>query len=720
MKQLFQNLANGEVQLIEVPAPASSSDSVVTRTSLSLVSVGTEKTLMDFGRAGWLDKARQQPDKVRMVLDKIRSDGLLATVEAVKSKLNTPLPLGYCNVGTVMEVGEGVTGFRVGDRVVSNGPHAEIVRVGKHLCAQIPNGVSDDAAAFTVLGAIALQGLRLANPTLGERFAVFGLGSIGLLSVQLLRANGCQVLGVDFDDSRLKLAREFGAQVVNLADCHDPVDAAMQWSKGAGLDGALITASTDSSEPVSQAARMCRKRGRIVLVGVTGLELSRADFYQKELSFQVSCSYGPGRYDKAYEEKGNDYPMGFVRWTEQRNFEAFLELLASGRINVQSLITHRVKFSSAETTYVEILQTNPLGVLFEYERVAGGAMQDATQGLFARRLRLADPQVSPAGDAHRLRFGIIGAGSYASRILLPSFIHGGAELRTAVSLGGATAAITGKRFGATTASNDVNDAIHDPEIDAVVIATRHDMHAPLVIEALMAGKHVFVEKPLALEGDDLDRIEALMQKAAADGRAPVLTVGFNRRFSPFIQRCRRFLDSSPGPKALVVTVNAGMLPPDHWTQDPVTGGGRILGEGCHFVDLLRYLVGFPISDASLITMPPIRAGQLADTATITLKFEDGSIGTIHYFANGHRGLSKERLEIYAQGKVLIMDNFRRLRGYGWRGFPGMRRWRQAKGQQEMIQAFLKAIDNKSEPPIPIRELLEVARATLKLASLSSH
>lgn len=714
MKQLFQNLAKGDVRLIDVPVPAVSRDEVLVRTSCSLVSVGTEKMLMDFGRAGWLDKARQQPDKVRMVLDKVRTDGLLATVGAVKSKLDTPLPIGYCNVGSVVEIGDGVTHLRRGDRVVSNGHHAEFVCVGQQLCARIPDGVNDEAAAFTVLGAVALQGLRLAHPTLGERFTVFGLGNLGLLAVQLLRANGCQVLGVDFNEARLELARSFGARVVNLGECGDPVPDAMQWSAGAGVDGVLITASTKSSEPVSQSARMCRKRGRIVLVGVTGLELSRADFYEKELSFQVSCSYGPGRYDKEYEEKGHDYPIGHVRWTEQRNFEAFLELLADDKISVQPLITQRIKFSDAESAYTAFVQQSPLGVLLEYGSVDRDAAVQSGTRLANGKLTLRATDASWNGKSRRVRLGAIGSGNYASRVLLPELVRAGADVRTVVSAGGASAAIVGRRLGAAAASSDVRDIIGDPDIDAVVIATRHDTHAKLALEALAANKHVFVEKPLALNVDDVDRIESLMGELGARGRAPQLMVGFNRRFSPFIQKCRALLATAPGPKALVMTVNAGMLPADHWTQDPVSGGGRILGEGCHFVDLLRFLAGTPIAHASLTVMPPADAGQLPDTGTIALKFEDGSIGTLHYFANGHRRFPKERLEIFAQGKILVMDNFRELRGYGWHGFSRMRRWRQAKGQYEMSQAFLRAAHDFGTPPIPMPELFEVARVMARL------
>jgi predicted dehydrogenase len=658
--------------------------------------------LLEFGRAGWLEKARQQPDKVRQVLEKIRTDGLWPAVEAVRSKLERPLELGYCNVGTVVEVGPGVTGFSVGDRVVSNGPHAELVSVPVNLCARVPDAVADDEAAFTVLGAVALQGIRLAQPTLGESVAVIGLGLVGLLAVQLLRAQGCRVLGLDPDAARVALARRFGAEAVDLTAGTDPVAAAQAFSRGLGMDAVIIAAATQSPEPIHQAARMCRKRGRIVLVGVSGLELSRADFYEKELTFQVSCSYGPGRYDPAYEEKGQDYPVGFVRWTAQRNFEAVLDMLADGRLDVRPLISHRFPIADAEKAYAVVLGSEPsLGVLLEYP----GAEPDRAQRTVVLR------SVAVA-RSDRAVVSVIGAGEYATRVLLPAFEAAGARLRIVATRSGTSSLHAARTFGFEAATTDPEQALKDPETTALVIATRHDSHAHYVLAALRAGKHVFVEKPLCLTHEELDEIERLYTSLLeAPSGPPLLMVGFNRRFAPHVQKMRALLEDVPGPRAMVMTVNAGPVPADHWTRDQQVGGGRILGEACHFIDLLRYIASAPIERCSRFDVQ----GPSSDTASLQLAFADGSVGTIHYFTNGSRAFPKERLEVFAGGRVLQLDNFRRLRGYGWPGFSRMRLWRQDKGQRACVRAFLTAVERGGPLPIAVEELFEVSRVTLELA-----
>jgi predicted dehydrogenase/threonine dehydrogenase-like Zn-dependent dehydrogenase len=652
--------------------------------------------LVEFGKAGWIEKTRQQPDKVRQVLAKIRTDGLLSALEAVRRKLEQPLPLGYCNVGTVAGLGDRVTGFAVGDRVVSNGWHAEVVAVPANLSAKIPEAVSDEAAAFTVIGAIALQGIRLAEPTVGECFVVTGLGLIGLLTVQLLWAHGCRVLGIDPDPTRTSLARRFGAETVELARGEDTLDAAAAFSRDRGVDGVLLTLASQSSEPVRQAAKMCRKRGRIVLVGVTGLEISRPDFYEKELTFQVSCSYGPGRYDPAYEEKGQDYPVGSVRWTAQRNMEAVLDLLADGRLEVKPLISHRFSISEAEKAY-ELLTNGEasLGILLEYPA--------ETPSREARTIVLKAATISASVKAV---VSFIGAGNHATGVLIPAFKAAGVRLRCVASNGGVSAWHAGRKFGFEEATTDVDRVLADSEITAVAIATRHDTHARLVVEALKAGKHVFVEKPLCLTPDELAEIEVVARTA---GR--YLMVGFNRRFAPHVDRMRSLVAAVPGPKAFVVTVNAGVVPRGHWTQDPEVGGGRILGEACHFVDLLRYLTGAPIARWERYDLEiPSR-----DTANLQLLFADGSIGTIHYFTNGSRRFPKERLEIFAGGRVLQLDNFQVLRGFGWPGFSRMRLWRQDKGQRACVAAFARGVEQGGPAPIPLEEILEVSRVTIELA-----
>ena len=702
MKQVLQNLKNGSTEVAEVPAPRAGRGQLLIRTTRTLVSAGTERMLVDFGKAGLIDKARQQPDKVRMVLDKISTDGLMPTIAAVRNKLDQPLAMGYCNVGEVVEVGAGVSGFAVGDRVASNGKHAELVSVPVNLCAKVPDAVPDEAAAFTVLGAVALQGIRLVQPTLGETVVVTGLGLIGLVTVQLLRAHGCRVLGLDFDADKLALARRFGAEVADLKSGADPVAAAQAYSRGRGVDAVIVAASTKSSEPMHQAALMCRKRGRIVLVGVTGLELSRADFFEKELTFQVSCSYGPGRYDPNYEDKGQDYPLGFVRWTEQRNFEAVLDMLAEGRLDVAPLVSHRFGITEAERAYAVVGGSEPsLGIVLRFAEpgtvVAPPVRTVSLVPAAATTVAKVDgtPSVS-----------VIGAGNYAGAVLIPAFKATGVRLARIASAGGASSVHLGRKFGFAEATTDTAALLADPGTDAVVISTRHDTHADYVLRALAAGKHVFVEKPLALTQGEIDHIEA----AARTAPKQLLMVGFNRRFAPQIVKTRQLLAGAPGPKTLVMTVNAGAIPATHWTQDRTVGGGRLVGEGCHFVDLLRFLVGAPIESFQVARME----GATADTASVTLRFADGSLGTILYLANGSKAFPKERLEVFAAGRVLQLDNFRRLTGFGWPGFTKMNLWQQDKGQAACTAAFVNALKAGGASPIPLGELVEVSRISIQI------
>lgn len=697
-------MSSGATYLIDAPAPVPRKDSVLIETSLSLISAGTERMLVDFGRASLLAKARSQPERIKMVLDKARTDGVVNTIEAVRSKLRQPIPLGYCNVGVVKAVGGSVNGFKPGDRVASNGPHADIACVPQNLCAQIPDRVDDESAAFTVVGSIGLQGIRLAAPTLGEYFVVSGVGLIGLLTVQLLRAHGCKVLAIDFGADKLALAAQFGAEICNLAAGDDPLTACLAFTHGRGADGIIIAASTPSNDPISQAAKMCRQRGRIVLVGVVGLELNRADFYAKELSFQVSCAYGAGRYDDNYE-KGTDYPFGLVRWTAQRNFEAILDMMALGQIDVKPLISHRIAFDEAPRAY-NILSSDKsaLGLLLEYKK------NDRLPS-YSRNVVLDDARRC---DTARPVIGFIGAGNYASRILIPSFKAVHAQLKTIVTATGTSGAIHGKALGFAEASTDVDAMLADASINTTVIATRHDSHAALVKRSLLAGKHVFVEKPLALTIDELDDVE----RTYADTPQLMLMIGFNRRFAPHIVKMKQLLDTMHEPKMFVVVMNAGAIPESHWTQDVSVGGGRIIGEACHMIDLLRHLADSPIVSIQARRMgdhPAIRITE--DKATITLAFRDGSVGTVHYFANGSGSFPKERVEVFCGGRTLVMDNFRQLRGYGWPGFKNAKSWTQDKGQNACAAAFISAIERGGSSPIPGSEIFEVSRAAINASNL---
>ncbi len=698
-------MANGETSLVDAPAPAPQKGCLLVQSSCSLISAGTERMLVDFSKASYLDKARQQPEKVKMVLEKVRTEGLMTTLDAVQSKLAQPLPLGYCNVGVVVHVGEGVDGFKVGDRVVSNGPHADVVRVPKNLCARIPDGVDDESASFVVLASIGLQGIRLAQPTLGEMFVVTGVGLIGLLTVQLLRAHGCRVLAIDFDDSRLALARQYGAETCNPGLGEDPVAAGMAFSRSLGADGVIITASTQSNEPVTQAARMCRKRGRIILVGVTGLELNRADFYEKELTFQVSCSYGPGRYDPSYEVSGHDYPVGFVRWTEQRNFEAVLDMLASDRLYVKSLITHRIAFEEAQLAYQKLTDENSaLGIVLRYE----SPMADRT----ARTVALGVPA---RYEALRPVLGFVGAGNYASRMLIPAFKSAGAQFHTIVTSGGINGVVHGLRAGFAEASTDYSALLSNDVVNTIAIVTRHDSHAGLVAQALQAGKSVFVEKPLAVDFAQLTEVKEAYDVAHQVQPGPQLMVGFNRRFAPQVQKMKALLASVTEPKSFIMTINAGAIPVNHWTHDALVGGGRIIGEACHFIDLMRFLAGSPIVSQQVRRMgnaPGVEVTE--DKASITLGFADGSFGSIMYLANGAASFPKERIEVFSAGRVLQLDNFLKLKGYGWPGFGKLNLWKQDKGHKACAEAFLRAVET-GVPAIPSEEIFEVARVTIEAA-----
>jgi predicted dehydrogenase/threonine dehydrogenase-like Zn-dependent dehydrogenase len=697
---LLQSLADGSTQLVDVPVPAATGVSIVVESRASVVSAGTERMLVDFGRAGWLEKARRQPDKVRQVVDKMRTDGIGPTLGAVRSKLDEPIPIGYCQAGVVVETGPRSERFAPGDRVVTNGPHAEYVRVSHTLAAHIPAGVSFEAAAFTPLAAIGLQGLRLAMPTLGETVVVYGLGLIGLLTVQIARASGCEVIGIDRDSSRLALADRFGSRTIAAADGVDVARAVMDLTAGNGADAVLLTLATDDDEPIRAAAAMSRKRGRIVLVGVTGLQLRRDDFYRKELSFQVSCSYGPGRYDPVHEEQGVDYPRGFVRWTEARNFEAVLTLMADGRLDPTPLVTHRFDIGDAARAYDVVAGSAPsLGIVLRYPERS--ELTSTPQRSMV--LRSDEP---PAGQGI---VGWIGSGNFASRVLIPAFAKAGATLHTLASSGGVSAAVVGKREGFRRATTDPDTLLGNELIDTIVVTTRHDTHASWTRRALEAGKHVFVEKPLALDAEDIDRIAATLERTSG-----IMCVGFNRRYAPMAIRAREALRGRTGALAVDILVNAGALPRDHWTRRPEEGGGRIVGEAVHFIDLARFFVSAALADIQ------VKTAGAEDITALHLGFADGSIASIRYFSNGHRAFPKERIELFADGAVVRIDNWRMIRGWGLGGLTTHLPHAQDKGHAALAAAFVRAVRGGGPPPIPPDEILEVSRWAIRAGELASR
>lgn len=691
MKQLIQNLKTGETILEDIPAPQLRKGHVLIKTHRSLVSLGTEKMLVEFGKSNLIAKARQQPEKVMQVFDKIKSDGLIPTLEAVFRKLEEPLPLGYCNAGEVIAVADDVHEFKIGDRVISNGAHAEIVCIPKNLVALIPDTVSYDEAAFTVIGSIGLQGIRLIEPTLGETVVVSGLGLIGLITSELLKANGCNVIGFDFDQQKVDLAKSKGIEAFNLSLGIDPVKTTLEITNQIGADAVIITASTKSDELISQAAKMSRKRGRIVLVGVIGLDINRSDFFEKELTFQVSCSYGPGRYDEEYEKRGIDYPLSFVRWTEKRNFEAILTAIAKDRINVKSLITERVVLSDYQKIYNNLGQGSSIASILEYP-----AEVNKTNSI-----NLKVNNYTSIGNG----IAIVGAGNFTKMTMMPVLHKLKANLKTIVSAGGVSGTFLAKKYGIATSSTQFEAILSDIEVKAVIITTQHNLHTDMTIKAIEAGKHVFVEKPLSINQEELDRLIQTYQNHQQS-----VVVGFNRRFAPMSLKAKELLKGAVEPMNIIMNFNAGAIPASHWTQNLQIGGGRIVGEACHFMDLFVFLTGSKITEVTSQSSG-VNTNPNSDNVSILLKSEKGDLGVINYFANGHKSYSKERIEVYSQGRSLILDNFRKLEGYGFKAF-GKMSGQQDKGHKNQFEKYLKFLNEGGDPIISFDEIINVSKASL--------
>ena len=697
MKQVFQNVKQGITEVLEVPAPSFTPGMVTIQSSRTLISAGTERMLVEFGQKSLIGKARSQPDKVKQVLSKMKAEGVLPTLETVFSVLGEPMPIGYCQMGRIVAIGEGVQGFRLNQRVISNGQHAEFVSVPENLCAAVPDQVPDDEAVFTVIGSIALQGIRLASPRIGETIFVSGLGLIGLITVQILRANGCQVIGADFNKERVELARQLGCVAVDLSAGEDPVLKAMAMTDGQGVDAVLITASTPSNDPVTQAANMSRKRGKIVLVGVTGLQLDRRLFYAKELSFQVSCSYGPGRYDPEYEDKGNDYPFGFVRWTEKRNFQAILQLMASKQLDVTPLISRAFDVDDAPEAYRQVLE-NPsaLGVLLKYENAQFDSPLTRT---------VVHHSLEPVGPS----FAIQGAGNFTKRTMLPALKKINWLPSVICSAGGQSAANAAKSFSVQRSTTEMASILCDETIKTVFITTRHNDHPNQIIDALEAGKHVFVEKPLAIDMAGLKKIHQCYTPLA---ETTMLVVGFNRRFAPHIQVMRRHIKPRSGPLCLNYNVNAGAVPSSHWVLDPLVGGGRLVGEGCHFIDLFLYLAGSPALEVYCTHVENASDGVQLDKTSIVVKTLDGSIGTINYWANGASSFPKEQCHAFFDGKTLCMDNYRQTQGYQVPGFKDFKTKGISKGHAEQFALIKEYLEDGGTPPVTYEEILDSTLVTL--------
>lgn len=689
MKQIIQDLKSGQTILEEVPAPQVREGCVLIQTTRSLVSLGTERMLVEFGKANLIAKARQQPDKVKQVLDKMKVDGLMPTLEAVFNKLGLPLPLGYCNVGKVIAVGRGITSFQVGDRVASNGTHAEFVCVPQNLVVKIPDNVSDEEATFTVIGSIGLQGIRLMQPALGETMVVIGLGLIGLVTAELLQANGCRVIGIDFDQQKVDIAKAKGMIAFNPATDGDSAKFVLDQTGQIGCDGVIITASAQTDDIIHQAAQMCRKRGRIVLVGVIGLNIRRDDFYKKELSFQVSCSYGPGRYDDDYENKGQDYPIGFVRWTENRNFEAILYSLSSGSLDVKPLISEIVSLDNYHEIYGDMKKKGVIASIIKYPE-----QSEKTSTI----------QIESASfSASKRKLGIIGAGNFTSATMLPALQRANASIKYIASAQGLSAKILAKKANAEYATSDYREILQDKEVDTVLTTTRHNAHAKMVLDCLKAGKNVFVEKPLCLNDEELNEIIEVYKASPT----LTLTVGFNRRFSPYAVKMKSLLGNTP--MNIIATMNAGFIPSDVWVHDMLVGGGRVIGEACHFIDLCSFLADSKVVSVCMNSLGTHPA-ENTDNVSILLKYENGTSATIHYFANGSKVYAKERIEVYSQERTLVLDNWMELRGYGFKGFSKMKS-RQDKGHNAQFALLTDRIKNGGAPLIEIESIMNTTKAS---------
>ena len=707
MKQIFQNLKTGEIIQKNIPIPKIGENELLIQTRKTLVSLGTEKMLLEFGRAGWLEKAKSQPEKVKQVLNKIKTDGLKQTIDAVKSKIERPLPIGYSNVGVVIDVGKSVTNFRAGDRVASNGFHAEVVSVSQNLCVKVSNEIDDLSAVFVPLASVSLQSIRLLSPTLGESFAVIGLGLVGLITIQILKANGCRVIGFDIDDTKIKLAEKFGVKAFNINNGFNVEKEAFAFSKYEGVDGVIVATSTKDDAPLQVAPKICRKKGRVILVGTAGLNLNREEFYKKEIIFQVSCSYGVGRYETNYEDKNFDYPIGFVRWTVNRNFETVLNLIKDEKLDVKSLISHTVSFEEFKTAYKI---NNSLGIVFDYK----GDL-DLKKDSVAFKQKSARKETS-------VRIGVIGAGNYVSTALLPALSKvKGKEFVSIASKTGINSNHLAEKFKFSENTTNYENILLDENINSVIIATRHNLHSEIAVKALKAKKHIFLEKPPALNLDELNKIEEEYLK----NRELLFMVGYNRRFSPHIKKIKDLLKNRETPLSISMTINAGRLDENHWLLDKEIGGGRIIGEVCHFIDLMVFITNSKIEDGFVIKQNKQNKQnkQKSDEdVIISLTMQDGSIGNINYFTSGDKSFSKERIEIFSDGRIILLDNFKKLFGYGFKLDFNLssKLFSQDKGQKNMMEEFVFQIKRGGKSPIPFDEIKNVSMATFKIvASLQS-
>ena len=702
MKQLIQSYKTGELGVYEVPAPICGENGVLVRTITSLVSAGTEKMIVDLAKKSLVGKAKARPDLVKQVVNKMKQEGVKNTLEKVFTKLDTPIPLGYSCVGEVVKVGAKVTGISVGDRVACGGAgyanHSEINYVPRNLFVKVPKNVSDADASFVTVGSIALQGIRQTNPTLGEKVVVMGLGLLGQITVQLLKANGCKVLGTDFDPRKLELAKKLGADEVCSPD--EVIDKAKLFTNGNGADAVVIAASTSSSQPIADAGEISRIKGRVIVVGLVGMDIPRTEYYKKELELKLSMAYGPGRYDPKYEEQGIDYPFAHVRWTEGRNFEAFLDLVDEGKITPSEMVTHEYEFENALTAYdllEEKIKEDYLGILLNYKE---------EYSLKSELVKISDATIK----SNELNIGLIGAGNFTKSVIIPNLKKiKNANLVGLCTATGVSAHSTGNKHNFKYITTDYQELLKNNDINTVFITTRHNDHGQKVLTSLKADKNVFVEKPLAIHESELEEIKDFY---ANTDKKPVLQVGYNRRFAPLVQAMKK--EAGDLPMSINYRVNAGVIPKDVWVQDPAVGGGRIIGEACHFIDTCTFLIGsLPESVFASCVTKPDQSIPDEDNVSITIKYQNGSTAVINYYAFGNNQLPKEYIELFAPDLAMTMDNFRELEIFKGGKSTKSKNANQDKGFKGEFAALKTAVE-KGELAISFNEMYSTSKLTFAI------
>ena len=706
MKKLLQNLRDGSVQIIDMPLAKIDDSEILIETHYSLMSPGTEKMLLEFGKSNWIERIKKNPDKVNQVINKIRNEGFMSAFETVQAKLNEPIELGYCNAGIIKEIGKNVKGLKVNDRVVSNSPHSEYVTNYVNCITKVPENVDLKSANFSILGAIALQGIRIANLSIGETVVVYGAGVIGLLTAQILNSTGYKVICLDIDKKKLELVKDYGAIAINVNNLNgqELLEEINDITNGIGVDAVILTLASTDKNIISNAAKISRKKGRIVLVGITNNHIDRSDFYEKELSFQVSCSYGPGRYDFDYEVKGIDYPLHYCRWTMKRNIEYVLYLISKKKILTDHLISKEYKFIDAKKAYKDVLENNNITISFDYEKNKS-IQQKPMQIKEYTNIQVLEKNFHKSKTLKEINIGIIGSGSYCGKVILPNLsTQKNIKFETIISKNGKSSSLFGKKYNFKNISTEINDVLNNDKISTVFITTRHDTHADILIKCLKKNKNIFLEKPLCI---NIEQHRAIAN-AYEDSRS-ILFMGYNRRFSSFTSIIKKLLNETSTPKNIQYTINATRIDKQNWIKDRNIGGGRLIGEVCHFLDYTNYLIGKNISTYSVLS----NVNDIDDNLIIQLKYNDNSLATINYLTNGSQKYQKENIRIFCSGKIIELDNFKKIKTYGFNKEQNTSFFRQDKGQYQMISNFLNDCQN-CKSSISFEDILNVSKITLQL------